>query len=160
MDMSDEYYGALYLLAPGEPYDRENISERVVEAYDHGRSHLDVAQELWLLAGDGAKANAIADIIAAAFERDLPVLRPEEVDALVALIDPLPDALARTVADDDLFIRPERMAEVRQYPRFIDVREERGELRKYGLIEAVSRAFAARNILVEARERGLDVSLD
>jgi hypothetical protein len=157
--MSDEYYGALYLVAPGEPHDREHLSERVVESYDHGWSDLDVARELWSLAGDDARANAIRDLIAAAFERDVAVWLPAGVDALVALIDRLPDALARTVTDDQLLVHPERMAHVRPHAQLIDVRDERGELARYGVAEAVTRAFAARNVLHEARERGLDVAV-
>jgi len=157
--MSDDYYGALYLLAPGPPYERDHLHERVVEAHDHGFSHLDVARELWSLAGDDARADAIADIIDHAFDRDLPILLPEEVDALVALIDPLPDALTKTFVDEGLVILPERMAQVRAHAKLIDVRESRGPLARYGVAEALSRAFAARNILRDARTRGLDVAL-
>jgi len=128
---------------PGGPYDPETITDRVVEAYDHGRSLLDVARELWSLTGDDARAKSITDLISAAYDRELPIWLPAAGDTMVALLDPLPDALAKTGVDDELFIGPERMAQVRADAHVIDVREERGDHSNYGVVEAVSRAFAA-----------------
>ncbi len=157
--MSDRYYGSVYLVTPGEP-DPDRMHERVVDAYDHARSHIDVVKELWSIAGDDARASAIDAIVDHAYERDLPILLAAEVDELLTLIDGLEDALTRTVVDEDLYIRPEQMAYVRQHARLIDVGEERGPLTKYGVMEGLSRVRAIRNILREARSRGLDVALD
>lgn len=158
--MSDRYYGALHYLDPRKSDDIERLHDRVVDTYDNARSHIDVAGELWQLTGDVARADAITALVRGALGRDIPTLLPEEVDQLLELMTGLEEALKRTILDENMNIRPERMPDVRQRAELIDVRENRGELAMYAVLEGLSRVQAARNILKEARERGLDVGID
>ena len=156
----DYYYGPLYLIKRGVTSNPEAKHEDVVETYEHGRSHLDVAKELWSMAGDEAKVDAISAVVRRAFGRDDPVLYSADIEELLGLLAELGDVLKRTIVDDDLNIRPERMAEIRMRAKLIDVGEERGKLASAAVWEGLTRVSALRNILKEARDRGLDVALD
>ena len=159
--MSDNnYYGTLYLVTPGGTSDPERMHEDVVETYQHGRSHIDVAKELWSLAGEDAPAKAIDAVVDHAYERAPHVLVAAEIDELLGLLSGIDDVLRRTVVDNDLKIRPERMPEIRRRARLIDAGEERGDLASGAVWEGLTRVWALRNILKEARDRGLDVALD
>ncbi|MGH2897920.1 MAG: hypothetical protein ACRDMZ_04545 [Solirubrobacteraceae bacterium] len=158
--MTRRHYGALYLVTPGQPDDPDRRHERVIETYEDARSHIDVARELWSLAGDDARAGAIAAVVDRAYERESRTLAAADVDELLALVDGLEDALARTITDKDLNIRDEHLVRVRQRARLIDVDEARGSLASYAVLEGVSRVSALRHILRTARERSMDVALD
>lgn len=127
---------------------------------------LALAQELWWLAGNAQRAGAIAEVVERASvqvgpERRLArVLDRYEIRTLLALIEDLDEALKQTIVDDELNIRPERMVEVRRRAELIDVGERRGELASAAVWEALARVWALRNLLEEARERGLDVAID
>src|SRR5689334_6800822 len=140
--MSNRYYGSLYLLTQG--------GEQVVAAYDHARSDIDVAEELWSLAGDRARAAAIAAVVERTAQRDVRRFQPEEVDELLTLLAGLRPALRRTVVDDSMRIPPDRLAHVRQRSRLIDVDHSRGAFAIYGVLDAVSRVEALGNILRNA----------
>src|SRR5262249_31990019 len=92
--MTRRHYGALYLVTPGQP--------DVLETYDDARSHIDVAKELWSLAEDDARAGAIANVVDRAYERESRTLVAADIDELLALLDGLEDALARTITDEHL----------------------------------------------------------
>src|SRR6266571_9000664 len=106
----------LYLIMRNGPTDADIAHEGVVKTLRDGRTHIDVAKELWSLAGDDARASAIADVVSRAFRREDPVLFAEDIEQMLALLDGdrLEQALKRTITDDKMFIRPERMSEVRQ----------------------------------------------
>ena len=158
--MTRRYYGTLYLVTPGEQLDPERMYEDVVETYPDGTSHIDVARELWSLAGDGARAAAIHEVVLRGRGRDSKKLHADDLEQLLGLLAGLDDALTRTIADGNLEIRPERMAEVRRQARLIDVDEARGDLAKYAVMEGMTRVDTLRDLLSEALERGLDVALD
>lgn len=158
--MNPQYYGPLYLVTRGGTSNPEARHEDVVETYRHGRSHIDVAKELWSLAGDAARAEAIAAIVDRAFDRDIPVLFAVDINEMLELLDGMEEALKRTIVDDKMVIRPERMSEVRQRAQLIDVDEERGKLAEVAVMEGVARVSQLEDIFKAARDRGLDVALD
>jgi hypothetical protein len=158
--MTRRHYGALYLVTPGQPDDPDRWHERVTDTYDDARSHIDVARELWSLAEDDARAGAIAAVVNRGYERDNRTLTAADVDELLALLDGLEGALARTITDENLNLRDEHLARVRQRAQLIDVDEGRGSLASHAVLEGISRVSALRHILRTARERGLDVALD
>ena len=129
--MTRRHYGALYLVAPGQPDDPDRWHERVTDTYDDR-----------------------------GYERDNRTLTAPDVDELLALLDGLEDALARTITDENLSLRDEHLARVRQRARLIDVDEVRGSLASYAVLEGNSRVSALRHILRTARERSAHVALD
>lgn len=154
------HYGTLYLVAPGHVLDSDRRQEDVVEAFQYARSHIDVAKELWSLAGEDSHVHAIDEIVDRAYERESRILSGQDIDELLAQFTGLDDALKRTVIDEEMRIRPERMAEVRKHAQLVDVDEARGDLAFRAIWEALTRVWALRNILTEARQRGLDVAVD
>lgn len=152
----------LYLIVRGEPSGADTAHEGVVKTFHDGRTHIDVVKELWSLAGDDARADAIAGVISRAFTREDPVLFADDIEQLLGLLDAdrLEAALKRTIVDDEMFIRPERMSEVKQRAHFVDVSESRGDAASYAVMEGLGRLSELESILNEARDRGLDVALD
>jgi len=152
----------LYLIMRNGPTDADIAHEGVVKTLRDGRTHIDVAKELWSLAGDDARASAIADVVSRAFRREDPVLFAEDIEQMLALLDGdrLEQALKRTITDDKMFIRPERMSEVRQRAHFINIHESRGDAAHYAVMEGLGRLSELESILKEARDRELDVALD
>lgn len=154
--MTRDHYGTFYMVTPSSPRD----SDCVVETIEYGRSHLDVAKELWTMAGDVARVRAIDAIVYRAFEREDRAVVAADIDELLALLDGLDQRLGETILDERQQVRPERMAHVRRRAVLVNVSEARGPLAAFGVLEGMSRVSELRTMLRTARERGLDVALD
>ncbi len=157
--MSRRYWGTLYLVRPDWQGDPDDAAESVVETHRNGPSDMHVAIELWRLAGAEERARRINDLLERVNERDTPVLNATEIDELLVDLEGLEPALKNAVVGADWRIPADRLPELRQRAKLIDLDESRGELADAGVVEGMSRVSALSNILRDARARGLHVVL-
>jgi hypothetical protein len=158
--VSRRYWGTIYLIRPDWHGDPEDVADSVVESHRDGPSHIHVAIELWRLAGDEDRARKVEDLLERVNERDNPVLGTAEIEELLQLLAGLETALDRSVVGPDWRVPAERLPELRGRSKLLDLDESRGSLASAGVVEGMSRVDALRNILTDAYDRGLHVSLD
>jgi hypothetical protein len=154
------YWGTVYLVRPGWKRDAEH-DEDVVDAFDHKVSSFDQAVELWRLAGDDARAAKIEAILEQSYTNHNDALNDAQIDELIALLDGLYKALQGSVLDEHGNTPADRLPELRQRLKTINLGEESGHVltAEIGCV-AAGNVYGLRNILLEARERGLHVALE
>jgi len=119
-----------------------------------------VAEELWKLTGDDARAAAIGEVLDAAYEREPVLLTTEDVDRMLQLLEGLPEAFVGTIVDEEWRLRPEQLPELRARTKTLDLDERRGDLALAAVGEALSNVGALENVLRKAQKRHLWVSFD
>jgi hypothetical protein len=148
---------SIFLIRPdwhGDP------DEAVVESLLHGPTSIDVAIELWRLAGNEERAAKIYTLTTRAFGRDNRALSTEEIREFHGLLDGLDEVLKEALLDDKWQIPPERMEEVRRRTRLLDLDDLQGHRAREGVSEGLSQVHGLRDFLKEALDRGLYVALD
>ncbi|MCG8422161.1 MAG: hypothetical protein MJE77_29920 [Proteobacteria bacterium] len=149
-------WGTIYLMRPDWDGSDEDIDRAVVEAYEPVKSALDVAMDLWRLAGDHERAAAIEALLEQVYDRDNVTMTKAETEELLRLLDGFEDALFGNVVDKEHWIiLPELLPELRACTTYLDLDENNGEL---GL--EISGVLWLQKILREALDRKLLVSLD
>jgi hypothetical protein len=151
-------WGTLYLVQPdwNGPEDRLDLS--VVEAYERSKSSLDVARELWRLAGNEERAANIDRLLELGYSRPRRFINGAEIDALLEDLEGLEDALIGTVVDDEGKLSPEQLPDLRRTTKTLWLDESRGDLAIWGVEEAMQQVQELREILLRAKELGLNVS--
>lgn len=158
--MTRRYFGTLYLVRPDWHGDPEDAHESVVESYPNGRSHLEVAMELWRVAGVEDRARRMEDVMDRAWERDRPVMDSTDIDEMLQELEGIEPALETSVIGPDWKLSPEQVDELRNKTKLLDLSDIPGHIPTNAMFEAISRVRAAQSILREARERGLHIALD
>lgn len=160
--MIDRYWGTLYLVRHGANFGVDDAAAAVVKPCDYAWSHIDVAKELWHLAGRDDKARAISDLLSSVMTRTDGradgVMVAEEIQVLLGLLDGLDAALRVNVVDAHDMVPPEKLSELRARVELVDLDESRGPLAAFGVSEALGRVGELRSILEEAISRGLGIS--
>lgn len=152
--------GTIYLIRPDWIGEDEDLEQAVVESYEPVRSYLQVAPELWGLAGDDERAAAIKALLGRVYERDDVVMVTAEIEALLGLLQGLQEALVGTVVDERWMVRPEQLPALRVRTKTLDLDESRGELAVHAVGEALYGVLWLQKILGEARDKGLWIALD
>jgi hypothetical protein len=151
---------SLYLVAPAWGEDPNNAQESVVGTLRNGPHYLDVARELWRLAGNEDRAAEIEALLERAYDRDNRDLNPTEIAELDRLLGGLEEALKQTVMDSNSVVPLERLPELRLLARVIDL-EDRPQHRAIdGVSEGNSQVYLLREFLRQAMDRGLHLALD
>jgi hypothetical protein len=154
------YFGTLYYVRPVWHDEREHADESVVETYRNGPSDIQVAMELWHLAGNGDGAREIEEILERSFNDDDLILDAEHLDMLIENLERLEPEVERSLVGPDWRVPEENLRTLRAFTTLVDIDEGRGPLANVGVLEAMSRVVALRNILREALQRQLHVALD
>jgi hypothetical protein len=140
--------------------DPENAHEAVVEVLLHGPRYIQVALELWALAGHDDRVKEIEALLEIAHERDLPMLHTEEVEKLNVLLDGLDQALkGRLHLDEAWQIPSERMDEVRSRTQLLHLDDVGGRIGSDGVMEGISEVYELRGFLEQASRRSLNLAL-
>lgn len=151
------YVGTLYLTRPdADTY--EDPSDAVVEAFDGGRSLINLAVELWRLAKREDRATAIESLLARAYERKPYGLNARGIKELLGLTDGLEEALKENVVDAQLRVRNDQLPELRRRTKLLYLDESRGELAREAVGEGIVGVMSLRNILQKARDEGLHIA--
>jgi hypothetical protein len=154
------YFGTLHLVPRGWDPDADDADDEVVESFEHGRSHLKVASELWGLFAP-ARAARIDELVSAAFRRHPPLWERPQIVELLGLLDGLEEGLVRSgVTDASLSVPPERLPELKRRTTMFEIDEGEGAVPESAVVAALTRVGIAREILEAARDRGLSVVLD
>jgi hypothetical protein len=132
----------------------------VLESYDIARGFLDVAIELWQLAGREDRATAIEALITSAYELEPPRWERAQIARLPELLDGLEPALRGTVTDGELFLPTERVEELRGRVDAIDLGSLPGTDARNAIQEALVYVDHLRDIATEALARDASVLFD
>jgi hypothetical protein len=157
--MSKREYGMLHLAIPYWKGDTDHFDQAVVRSYRYGRSHLDVAIELWELAGHGDRAVALRELKEVAFGREVPLLHTDEVATMLGLLDGLDDALKK-ITGPQMLVPLEQLPALRARVKLVDLDADRGDLAVDGVSEAAARVWELRRILKEALAGPFDLVFD
>ncbi|MCG8421408.1 MAG: hypothetical protein MJE77_26110 [Proteobacteria bacterium] len=153
-------WGTICLVRPDWDGEDENMDQAVVEAYEPAKSFLEVAPELWRLAGDDERADRIEALVDQVYERDRRWMTAEEIEQLIRWLDGIEAALVGKVVDEQWMVRPDQLPALRAHTKTLDLDERRGELACHAVGEGIGDVCSLRSILREAVDRGLLISLD
>lgn len=156
--MSKYAYGTLYLVRPDVDEDSE---EHVVDAIDRVSSGIDVAKELWQIAGNPSRSLAIKRAIDDGFDAEGCLIKTETIEELLRLTDGLEAAVRAGVPlDDEGKVSAEKLAELRASTKTLWLDESRGDAAPYGVREGVYAVHRLREVLVRAKQQGLYIAFD
>jgi hypothetical protein len=157
--VADLYWGTGYLVDDGwDPSDESG--DHVVDRIEGIRSAVEVARELWDLAGDKARGDRINDVMTRAFERDPFVLEAGDIDELLALTDGLVERLVGPVVDEHWNVRPDQLPELRRRTRMLELDDGPPNVPEAGVAAGMSRVVGLRNVLTTARDEKLRILFD
>jgi hypothetical protein len=157
--VSSRYWGTLYLVPPGWDPDAADADDRIVYTFEHGRSHLKVASELWALCDDRRSAG-IDELIARAYRRDPHVLEQPDIAALLQLLDGLEGCLTGSFVDEHLRVPAARIPELKRRTTMLEIDDVEGAVPDSAIAAALSRVAIARDMLQTARDEQLNVLMD
>jgi hypothetical protein len=162
--MSDRYWGVMYLVRPEwKPADDDDNDDNddIVHVYQHGRSHVKVATELWTLLGETTRVEEIRALMDKAYGRKPPMLMEEDIETLLQLIEGLEQRLIGTVVDKHWNVRTDQLPELRLRTTMLPLEEGPGRsIPESGVATGMSRVWALRGILQEARDEHLRILMD
>jgi len=121
---------------------------------------LEVASELWRLAGHPARAKAIDDVITSAYELEPPRLDKPRIVALGALLNGLEQALVGTLTDDQHLLSREKVDELRETTKTLDFNESFGADAREAVQHALIYVDHLRDILDEALGKDASILFD
>jgi hypothetical protein len=153
-------WGTLYLVRPEWHDDTDHPEKWVVEPYRNGPSHIQVAIELWRLAGRDDRAQAIEALLEIAYERDRPFWNDSEATKLLETLDDLDVELEKKVVGSDWLIPQDKLPDLRRQSTLVDLDEERGPDARAGIAEAMSRVTGLREFLRSSVSQKFDIAVD
>jgi hypothetical protein len=83
-----------------------------------------------------------------------------DISEILAALDGIEAPVRSALTGPDGLITPEALPGLRQRAKLLHLDESRGELASYAVLEALSSVGALRNILEDARGRGLNIAID
>jgi hypothetical protein len=146
---------SLYLVRPDFPK-----SDSVIDEFDGASRLIEVAMDLARIAGDDERALKIDGVWLRPYMREPRVLRSEDIDELLQLIDGLETRLIGTVVDEKWRVRPEQLPELRARTKVLALDDSRGGAELHAVGEGMSDVIALRNILQEAKDQGLYIAVN
>jgi hypothetical protein len=123
----------------------------VVNTYDKAYGFVDVAMELWTLAGRADRSAAVEEAMSNAFDLEPPRLDKPRLEQLRAALSGLEDALIGTLTDAEHMLSLERVKALRGTSENLDLGEWRSdESARHAVEEALIYAEHLRSIIDEA----------
>jgi hypothetical protein len=122
----------------------------VIDTYDKAYGFVEVAMELWRLAGRADRASAIDDVIASAVDYKPRRLEPAQIEELRALLDGLEQALVGTLTDEEHLLSAAKVEELRGHTETLDFNESYGGNARAAVQEALIYVDHLRSIANEA----------
>jgi len=133
----------------------------VIDSYDKAQGFIEVAMELWRLAGRDDRASAIDDVIASSVDYEPQRLERAQIEALRDLLAGLEQALVGTLTDEEHLLSAAKVEELRGHTKTLDWAEWRGkEGARYAVQEALIYVDHLRTILDEALAAGASILFD
>lgn len=152
---------SLYFIRPDWQGDRDDAHEAVVKTfYGHGPRDISVGIELWRLAGNENGARELERLLERAFDRDDVFLDHVDMTEMIGNIERLQKEVEKNIIDSEGAVPDNKLPDIQARADLVDVDEERGDQARYGVMEALSKVVALRDLLREALEQGLHVALD
>lgn len=145
----------LYLVRPDFP-----TSDDIIDQFDGASRLIEVAMDIARLAGDDETARQIDRVWLRPYTRDPRVLRSEDIDELLQLIDGLETRLVGTVVDEQWRVKPEQLPDLRARTRTLALDERRGGAELHAVGEGMSDVIALRAILQQAKQLGLYIAVN
>lgn len=149
-------WGTIYLVKAGWDGDH---ARGVVDRELDQISNFGKARELWELAGNPRRSAIIREILERAYGRDPVVMDETDITDMIEALDGFEHAMIGTVVDDAWNVVPSRRSELRARVRTVDMEDGGGRVPTRAVAIAIANVVALRNLLVEARARGLHVHL-
>jgi hypothetical protein len=132
----------------------------VIDSYDKAQGFIEVAMELWRLAGRDDRASAIEAVIASSVRYEPNRLERAQIEELRRLLDGLEEALVGTVTDEQHMLSPETVEQLRGRTETLDVAEARGDLARHAVDEALLYVHHLRTIADTALAAGACILFD
>jgi len=122
-----------------------------------GAHHVDVAIELWRLAGWPERARQIEAIVERVIEDEGNAASARSVAELLDLLAGLDDALRESVTDAQLRVDAAALPILRAHTRLLDLADRPGHVATEGVAEAVAETRELQAVLEDALALGLAV---
>lgn len=132
----------------------------VLETYENMYGQFALISELWRLVGNDERASAIEHVVTRSYEHDTPVLETPDIMELTRLIEGLDSAIVGPLTDEQRLIPKERVRELRERSKFLDLDESRGELATFAVSEAMVGVENLQSILNDALSLGAHIVFD
>jgi len=132
----------------------------VFAQYDNARGFIEVAAELWQLAGNPDRAKAIDDVITSAYAFEPARLERDQIAALRDLLEGLEQALVGTLTDEHHMLSAAKVEELRGHVKTLDFNESYGADARRAVQDALVYVDHLRNILDEALAAGACILFD
>jgi len=132
----------------------------VISSYDNAYGFIEVAVDLWRLAGRADRAQAIDDVITGAYVHDPPRLDATALSELRRLLEGLEGSLVGTVTDENHLLSMPMVSSLRGRTACLDLDEARGELAREAVIEALVYVSHLRTIIDEALQCNANILFD
>jgi hypothetical protein len=132
----------------------------VIESYPKAYGFVEVAMELWQLAGREDRASAIRDIIASRVDYEPTRLEQAQIRELRDSLDGLEEALIGTLTDEQHMLSPEMVEQLRGRTETLDLAESRGDLARHAVDEALIYVHYLRTIADTALAAGACILFD
>ena len=132
----------------------------VIESYPKAYGFLEVAMELWRLAGREDRVSAIRRVIASRVDYEPSRLERAQIEALRDLLDGIEQALAGTLTDEEHLLSAAKVEELRDHTKTLDLAEWRGEGARYAVQEALIYVDHLRTIADAALAAGACILFD
>ena len=135
----------------------------VIDSYDKARGFVEVAIELWRLAGRDDRASAIEDVMAGSVDYDPQRLERAQIEVLRGLLDGLEQALVGTLTDEEHMLSAAKVEELRGHTETLDLADSFGSLARdprYAVQEALIYVDHVRTIADKALAGGACILFD
>jgi len=135
----------------------------VIDSYDKAYGFVEVAMELWRLAGRNDRATAIHDVIVSRVDYEPSRLERAQIHELRDLLDGLEQALVGTLTDEEHLLSAAKVEELRGHAKTLDLSDTFGSLARdprYAVQEALVYVDHLRTIADEALAAGASILFD
>jgi hypothetical protein len=149
----------MYLVPRGWDPAAEDADDQIVYVFEHGRSHIKVASELWGLC-DAPRGAEIDALMTRAYERDPHRLDQPDIATLLRLLDGLEDSLSMSWVDEHWNVPSERIPELKRRATMLEIDDVEGVVPESAIAAGLSRVGIARDILRTALDEQLNILLD
>jgi hypothetical protein len=129
----------------------------VIDSYDKAYGFVEVAIELWRLAGRGDRASALEDVIASAVDYRPRRLERSQIEVLCNLLDGLEQALVGTLTDEAHLLSAAKVEELRGRTETLDLNESYGRDAREAVQEALIYVEHLRSIAEDALAAGASI---
>lgn len=132
----------------------------VIASNEIAYGFVEVAAELWELAGRPDRAKQIDEVISSAYELEPAQLQSTHQRALRSLLEGLEKALVGTVTDEQHVLSRKQIAQLRERAKVVDLDESWGADARYAIQSALIYVDHLRAILDEALAQDASILFD